>query len=56
MLDEAKGRFAECERKDVKLNEDIKHLLAKQKKLTDKAKKDAVKAEACTYLLCEASY
>ena len=44
-LDAANERFKEYERKDVKLREDIKHLSAKQKKLTDKLAKDTAKAE-----------
>ncbi len=45
-LDAANERFKEYERKDVKLREDIKHLAAKHKKLTDKLAKDTAKAEA----------
>ena len=45
-LDAANERFKEYERKDVKLREDIKHLTAKHKKLTDKLAKDTAKAEA----------
>lgn len=38
-LDSAKEQFAEFERKDVKLREDLKHLKEKLKKLDQKAKK-----------------
>lgn len=44
-LDAANERFKEYERKDVKLREDIKHLSAKHRKLTEKLAKDTVKAE-----------
>ncbi|EIE19557.1 RecF/RecN/SMC protein [Coccomyxa subellipsoidea C-169] len=47
-LDAANERFKEYERKDVKLREDIKHLLAKQKKLADKRSKDSAKAQVLT--------
>jgi Skp family chaperone for outer membrane proteins len=42
-LDSAKQQFAEFERKDVKMREDLKHLKEKLKKLDQKAKK----VEAC---------
>lgn len=45
-LDAANERFKEYERKDVKLREDIKHLSAKHKKLTDKLAKDTAKTQA----------
>ena len=45
-LDAANERFKEYERKDVKLREDIKHLSAKHRKMTEKLAKDTVKAEA----------
>jgi septal ring factor EnvC (AmiA/AmiB activator) len=38
-LDSAKQQFAEFERKDVKMREDLKHLKEKLKKLDQKAKK-----------------
>ena len=44
-LDAANERFKEYERKDVKLREDIKHLSAKQKKLSGKVSKDVARAE-----------
>ena len=55
-LDAANERFKEYERKDVKLREDIKHLSAKQKKLTDKLAKDTVKAEVSPIPSLPASY
>ncbi len=44
-LDEAEKAFKEVERKDIKGREDIKHIKAKLKKLTEKLGKDTAKAE-----------
>ena len=44
-LDKAEESFKEFERKDIKLREDMKHLKAKLKKLSDKLTKDQAKAK-----------
>ena len=54
-LDAASEAFRECERRDVKLREDAKHLGAKARKLREKQARDAAKAQARARCPCSAA-
>jgi hypothetical protein len=50
-VDSKRDAMQEFERKDIKLQEDMKHLAARKKKVSQKIKTDEAKVKVCAFVV-----